>query len=128
MTTHERYAPGDLVSTEPVVVGFDVIGLLGQLRHEARVIMTAIPAEGLTTRVAADFAARCDQVARAVIRLERDQHKPDVIDEQLRDAATQAQAAAVDAPRPVVRDGGYFSNSGAGSPPAVGEHLTGDQR
>lgn len=115
MTSHGKWTPGDLIPTEPVVVGFDVIGELGQLRHEARAVMTAIPAGTLTTRVAAEFAARCDQVARAVLRLERSQHQPDVIDEALRDAATAVQATAADAPRPVVRE--QFSASGKGWPP-----------
>lgn len=114
MSSHGQWTPGDLVSTEPVVVGFDVIGALGQLRREAQVVMGAIPTGSLNTRVAADFAARCDQVARAVLRLERAQHQPDVIDEQLRDAAAAAQATAVDAPRPGREQ---FSASGKGWPP-----------
>ena len=116
MTSHGQWTPGDLVSTEPVAVGFDVTRELGRLRDEARVVMAAIPLGTLTTRVAADFAARCDQVARAVLRLERAQHQPDVIDEQLRDAAQGAQAAAVDAPRPEVEQ---FSASGKGWPPPL---------
>lgn len=114
MSSHGQWTPGDLISAEPVVVGYDVTREIGRLRTEALVVMAAIPTGGLTAGVAADFAARCDQVARAVLRLERAQHEPDVIDEQLRDAAVTAQAAAVDAPRPV-RD--QFSASGKGWPP-----------
>lgn len=108
MTSHGKWTPGDLTSTE-VTTGFDVIRELGYLRTETSVVMTAIPTGELTARVAADFAARCDQMARAVLRLEQAQHQPDVIDEQL-------QSAAVDLHRDQVRRG-YFSNSGAGSPP-----------
>lgn len=114
MSSHGQWTPGDLVSTEPVVVGYDVTRELGRLRTEALAVMGAIPTGDLTPRVAADFAARCDQVARAVLRLERAQHQPDVIDEQLRDAAVAAQATAVDAPRPVREQ---FSANGKGWPP-----------
>lgn len=72
----------ELISPEPPEVGFSVIRDLGRLRTEASVMMAAIPTGGLTTRIAAEFAARCDQVARAVLRLERTEDEP--VDEALR--------------------------------------------
>ncbi|MGH3861166.1 hypothetical protein [Actinokineospora sp.] len=57
---------------------------LGRLRTEASVMMAAIPTGALTTRIAAEFAASCDQVARAVLRLERTPDEP--VDEAFRDA------------------------------------------
>lgn len=80
-----KYQPTELISAEPIEVGFSVIRDLGRLRTEASVMMAAIPTGALTTRIAAEFAARCDQVARAVLRLERSREEP--VDEALRDAA-----------------------------------------
>jgi hypothetical protein len=75
--------------THDIEVGFTVIRELGHLRTGASVVMASIPTGGLTVRLAADFAATCDQVARAVLRLVEE--PPPQVDAVLRD---QAQVVA----------------------------------
>lgn len=42
MSSHGHWTPGDLVSTEPVTVGYDVTRELGHLRNEALVDVSAL--------------------------------------------------------------------------------------
>lgn len=120
MTSHGQWTPGDLISTEPrqVTTASVVINDLTTLAQRCTVMRAAVACDDCPPGFVAEFLA---DLERAAGSLRRWTEPEPPIDEALRDA-TQTRAYG----KPLA-ERGYFSNSGAGSPPPPVGRPIGDQ-
>lgn len=117
MTSHGRFTPGDLIPIEPpaVTTASVVIANLANLARLCRVVSGAVACNDCPPGIVAEFLADLEHAAGALRRWAEPEPP---INEALK-AAAQARAYG---------ERGYFSTSGAGSPPPPVNHPMGDQR
>lgn len=117
MTSHGKWTPGDLISVEPrqVTTASVVINDLTALAQRCAVVRAAVACDDCPPNMVAEFLSDLERTAGSLRRWTEPEPP---IDAQLRSAAVAVHRSQVQR--------GYFSNSGAGTPPPPVNQPIGD--